>query len=970
MIRKVLLGALVLGLCHAAMAVEYRFPDDANIINVKRDFGAKGDGVTDDSDAIWNSMAAALKKQRQRQMVYLPKGTYLISEPLKARIVKGPEDNTIWCNGWRSGLFFVGESRTGTVIKLKDNCPGFTDPNKPQAMIITGSTGHGGKHGMRKGGWGNEAFQNTLMNFTVDTGKGNAGAIGVDFLASNRGCMEEVTVRSGDGAGVSGIDSTMRAWPGPALVKSCRVEGFDYGLRQKSMDCSMTYEHLTFVGQRKAVVKGVQQPFMSLRGIMTEGSVPPVEIEGKNAIVNILDSTFTYTGEGKAPPAITSECKLVMKGVTVKGYPVVVAQSSGKTSLKAPDGAAGTISFYTAQDPLRLIPGPNDVPDLPVKETPTWHESDFSKWAKPQTFALGSRTDGIQEAIDSGAEVVYLPHGRYHVKEPVIIRGKVRKIFGCEADIGTPKGMDDLFRFDGVESGQVIIEHIGGGRDVVHNCDQTLVIRKCDLGYRNTILGTGDVFLEDGMFKRSQVLFPQNFWSRQYNSEYGKRPELTVRLANAWILGMKVEGDPQALYNVGGITECYALYSMTGSPTKMPYLENVEGWLAVSLREGGQKSHSIRFKDTWNGETKQKGGSREICLALAGQKFDRQDGAPEAPKALQAKATGGHEVELAWKAPAKGKFPLLYYVISRDGTVIDSVEAEETAYTDRHAKEQSKHAYDVKVVNVRGGMSPAASAQASTPADTQGPKIVNVSAWETDTSCIVIDTDEPLEPASATKAGAYSFDPPVTVKSARLNSAGDRVILSLAQPLSDGAKHTLTCTGLTDRSARHNAVTNPSQTLQVWKEGEGLKAEFWNQLKSTEGKPLVARIDSEINYWWGKGSPDKAINEDDFTCRWSGFIRPKHTGKHTFHLRVAGFKRLTLDGKVILDRWENAGGEESSSESVELQAGKRYPIVIETAHAKGGAGARFYWNQPGVKPGKHFNIARDMVTADYLFPAE
>lgn len=91
-----------------------------------------------------------------------------------------------------------------------------------------------------------------------------------------------------------------------------------------------------------------------------------------------------------------------------------------------------------------------------------------------------------------------------------------------------------LIRFARVEAKIVFVEHLGIHGDVEHDSDQTLIIRKCDTGYRNTPRGTGDVFLEDGMFDHPRLLFPQNLWARQLNSEFGDRPNFTNRGNKAW----------------------------------------------------------------------------------------------------------------------------------------------------------------------------------------------------------------------------------------------------------------------------------------------------------------------------------------------------------------------------------------------------------------------------------------------------
>ncbi len=973
--RSLLICLAAAACCSSLAAVEYRWPDDAGVLDVKRDFGAKGDGRTDDTAALKKAIQTALKGDfRNPRMIYLPVGTYLISDALKARDNDGPEDDTVWCNGWRSGLFLCGENREKTVIQLKDACPGFTDPAKSQPVVITGSTGHGGEHGMRKGGFGNEGFQNTLMNFTVDTGKGNPGASGVDFLASNRGTMEEVTVRSGDGSGRFGLD-LRRAWPGPALVKNVSVEGFEVGLSQRSMDCGMTYEHLTFTGQTVCVIFADGSPFMSLRGITSRNAVPVLCVDGDNAIINVLDSSFTWTGKGVAPPAITSNCKLVLRNIAVDGYPVLVAKpeggkgKKGKSDAGPPmggtpvvsiDGGKGVQKFYSAQPAKRLLPGPEDIPELPIKETPLYHQTDFTTWANPRNFALGSRTAGIQEAIDSGAEIVYLPNGSYRIDEPVILRGKLRKLIGLEARVQAGGRRAQTFIFAGVESGTVILEHLSGGGTVLHDCAQTLVMRKCDLSYQNSLRGTGDMFLEDGMFGHPKVLYPQNLWARQLNSEFGSDPEFTNRHGLAWILGMKVEGDPQAILNIGGVTECWALYSMTARSTdKAPWVENREGWLALSSREGGQGTHKVRFQDQWNGESKTVGGPRETCLFLGGQRFDPTTDKPEPAGPAQAKALSSGSVEVSWAAAKPGKTGLAYYRMHRDGKPLAGVPAEETSFIDTEVIESHSYAYEISAVSLRGGISAPVKTTATTPADAESPKIVEVGAWPGDPTVVTIDFDEPLDAAIAARPSSYVLSPATAVKSARLNAAGDRVILTLAQPLPDSQQTSIACTALKDRSKAGNAVTAPA-AFTAWHQGKGLKAEFWNQKAGFDGQPVVTRIDGKIDNWWGDGSPATAVQVDDFSCRWSGFLRPKVSGSYRFQTGCRTGCRLSIDGQVIHDAWTTKN-EWTDSKSIDLEAGKRYAIVLESHHDGGGAGMRLKWSGPGIDK-------KAFLTREFLFP--
>ena len=68
---------------------------------------------------------------------------------------------------------FIGQERDKTTIRLKDNAPGF-GAGADKAVIAYG-----------KSAFNNRKAINALRNLTVDVGKGNAGAVAVDFTGAN-----------------------------------------------------------------------------------------------------------------------------------------------------------------------------------------------------------------------------------------------------------------------------------------------------------------------------------------------------------------------------------------------------------------------------------------------------------------------------------------------------------------------------------------------------------------------------------------------------------------------------------------------------------------------------------------------------------------------------------------------------------------------------------------------------------------
>ncbi len=77
--------------------------------DVKRDYGAKGDGMADDSDAINRALADLKKEKREFCVLYFPTGTYRITKTVTTSPCKTHHEG--------SGIAVVGEDPATTIIK-------------------------------------------------------------------------------------------------------------------------------------------------------------------------------------------------------------------------------------------------------------------------------------------------------------------------------------------------------------------------------------------------------------------------------------------------------------------------------------------------------------------------------------------------------------------------------------------------------------------------------------------------------------------------------------------------------------------------------------------------------------------------------------------------------------------------------------------------------------------------------------
>jgi len=123
--------------------------------------------------------------------------------------------------------------------------------------------------------------------------------------------------------------------------------------------------------------------------------------------------------------------------------------------------------------------------------------------------------------------------------------------------------------------------------------------------------------------------------------------------------------------------------------------------------------------------------------------------------------------------------------------------------------------------------------------------------------------------------------------------------------------------------------------------GNGLNAEYYNGMDFDTLK--FTRIDPNIDFNWGDGSPGGGITNDHYSIRWTGKIEPRYSGEYTFYMTSDNGRRLWIDNQLVIDKWINDWDIEYSG-TITLTAGQLYDIKVEYFEDFGGANARLRWS--------------------------
>lgn len=134
---------------------------------------------------------------------------------------------------------------------------------------------------------------------------------------------------------------------------------------------------------------------------------------------------------------------------------------------------------------------------------------------------------------------------------------------------------------------------------------------------------------------------------------------------------------------------------------------------------------------------------------------------------------------------------------------------------------------------------------------------------------------------------------------------------------------------------------------------EGLKAEYFDNME-LKGEPVV-RTEEWINFEPANQAPDPFLPASPLSIRWTGKLRPTVSGNYTFSFSYDDGCRLSLDDKVLIDKWRS-GGISIDTVSIFLEAGKDYNLKAEYYDDRDYALARLQWRVPEIEKKERIDL--------------
>ena len=139
--------------------------------------------------------------------------------------------------------------------------------------------------------------------------------------------------------------------------------------------------------------------------------------------------------------------------------------------------------------------------------------------------------------------------------------------------------------------------------------------------------------------------------------------------------------------------------------------------------------------------------------------------------------------------------------------------------------------------------------------------------------------------------------------------------------------------------------------------GSGLRGDYFDNMDFTGLK--ISRVDTNVNFDWGTGSPDASIGSDAFSVCWRGWVVPATTQTYAFYTVSDDAARLWINGKLLVNNWTSHSATTNSG-AITLLAGQQYDVAMDYFENAGRATAKLLWSTAGQPAG--------VLPASVLFP--
>jgi hypothetical protein len=162
-----------------------------------------------------------------------------------------------------------------------------------------------------------------------------------------------------------------------------------------------------------------------------------------------------------------------------------------------------------------------------------------------------------------------------------------------------------------------------------------------------------------------------------------------------------------------------------------------------------------------------------------------------------------------------------------------------------------------------------------------------------------------------------------------------------------GAIHRWKITGL-------NTVKQQSSNIKLSSVSGGLTAVYFNGTELSNLAKAYTGIAQTVNL---TSAPSQVSDGNKYSARWSGYVKPAYTQSYTFSTTTTKGVKLWIDGKLVINQWNNTSSASYNSSAIALTSGIKYSIRMET----NGGTASLSWSSSSQ--------AKQVIPSGNLYPA-